>query len=139
MQGKYKGDITPPEAWDLLANDKNATLVDVRTLAEWKCVGITNLSSLGKDGVYIEWVNFPEGIPNINFINELEEVLPDRKAPIYFLCRTGVRSVGAAIAATEAGYENCYNILEGFEGGPDDDGHRGRKSGWQGRKLPWKH
>ena len=139
MQGKYKGDITPPEAWDLLGNDEKATLVDVRTFAEWKCVGITNLSSLDKDGVYIEWVNFPEGAPNINFIKELEDAIPNREAPIYFLCRTGVRSVGAAIAATEAGYKNCYNILEGFEGGPDDEGHRGRVSGWQGRGLPWKH
>ncbi len=139
MPEQYKGDITPDEAWSLLSEDEKAVLVDVRTFAEWKCVGTTNLSSLNKDEILIEWVNFPDGAPNANFVGELEAAISDKETPIYFLCRTGVRSIGAAIAATKAGYKNSYNILEGFEGGPDEDGHRGRTSGWQGRGLPWKH
>ncbi len=139
MSGLYEGDITPQEAWNLLSEEEKAVLVDVRTLAEWKCVGITNLSEISKDNIFIEWVSFPDSIPNVNFIKELAEAVPDKETPIYFLCRTGARSVGAATAATDAGYEHCYNILEGFEGGPDEEGHRGRLTGWQGRKLPWKH
>jgi len=139
MSGQYKGDATPEEAWNALSEDPNSVLVDVRTLAEWKCVGTTNLSSLEKQDIQIEWVNFPDGIANVKFIEELESSVTDKGTPVYFLCRTGVRSVGAAIAATEAGYGNSFNIVEGFEGSPDEEGHRGRISGWQGRGLPWKH
>lgn len=139
MTRQYKGDVTPKDAWDLLSTEENSVLVDVRTLAEWKCVGVPNLANLSKDNILIEWVSFPDGTPNARFMEELMEAVPDKSTPIYFLCRTGVRSVGAAIAATNSGYLNSHNILEGFEGGPDDQGHRGRKSGWQGLELPWKH
>jgi rhodanese-related sulfurtransferase len=139
MAGQYKGDVTPEEAWKVLSENENAVMVDVRTLAEWKCVGVADLSKLSKDSIYIEWVSFPNRAPNENFINELNVAVPAKDAPVYFLCRTGVRSIGAAIAATEAGYNNSYNILEGFEGGTDDQGHRGRTTGWQGLNLPWKH
>ena len=40
------------------------------------------------------------------------------------LCRSGVRSIAAARRATELGIE-AYNILEGFEGDADENGHRG--------------
>ena len=139
MTGQYKGDITPEEAWKLLSTQDDTILVDVRTNAEWNYVGVPDLSPISKDNIYIEWVNFPEGAPNPNFIKELIDVVEDKDISIFFLCRTGVRSIGAAIAATEAGFLNSYNILEGFEGAKDDHGHRGRTSGWQGRNLPWKH
>jgi hypothetical protein len=32
----------------------------------------------------------------------------------------------------------AYNILEGFEGDPDSNGHRGRRGGWRMRGLPWR-
>ena len=139
MAGQYKGDVTPDGVWKALSENKDAVMVDVRTLAEWKCVGVADLSKLSKDNIYIEWVSFPDRAPNENFINELNEAVPAKDTPVYFLCRTGVRSIGAAIAATQAGYDNSYNILEGFEGDTDDQGHRGRTTGWQGLNLPWKH
>lgn len=139
MVGQYKGDVSPEEAWRALSEKKDAVLVDVRTFAEWKCVGITDLSKLSKDNILIEWVDFPNRNPNENFIEELKAAVPLKNTPVYFLCRTAVRSIGAATAATEAGYEDSYNILEGFEGVRDDQGHRGKISGWQGLNLPWKH
>lgn len=139
MTGQYKGDVTPAEAWDLLSNDESAVLVDVRTFAEWKCVGEPDLSHLSKPAIFIEWVSFPDGAPNVNFLDQLMKAVPKKNASIYFLCRTGVRSVAAAIAATAAGYENSHNILDGFEGKADEKGHRGRKTGWQAIDLPWKH
>lgn len=139
MVGQYKGDITPEEAWQLLSEQSDTVLVDVRTKAEWNYVGVPDLSKISKDNILIEWVNFPEGAPNPSFVEELSLAVSDKNTSIFFLCRTGVRSVGAAIAATDAGFVNSYNILEGFEGGPDDLGHRGRISGWQGINLPWKH
>jgi len=53
------------------------------------------------------------------------------------LCRSGVRSVAAARRATELGIE-AYNILEGFEGNPDAQGHRGTTGGWRFHQLPWR-
>ncbi|MCC3861900.1 rhodanese-like domain-containing protein [Pseudemcibacter aquimaris] len=139
MSGQYKGDVSPAQAWDLLSSDENTVLVDVRTLAEWKCVGEPDLSSLSKNTIYIEWVSFPDRAPNAHFMSQLMQAVPNKDATVLFLCRTGVRSIAAAIAATEMGYENSYNILEGFEGDADQKGHRGRITGWQGRDLPWTH
>jgi rhodanese-related sulfurtransferase len=56
---------------------------------------------------------------------------------ILFLCRSGVRSRGAATLATEHGYQHCFDILEGFEGDKDDQGHRKNINGWCKAGLPW--
>jgi len=58
-------------------------------------------------------------------------------SPIFFLCRSGVRSIAGAVALTAHGFENCFNVLGGFEGPPDTEGHRGRKAGWKAEGLPW--
>lgn len=135
----YKGDINPEEALKLMQDDDNAVLVDVRTIAEWKLVGIVDMSPLANRDIYIEWVDFPGRVFNDNFITDLNAAVSHHQTPIYFLCRTGVRSAAAAKLATLDGYENCYNVIEGFEGAKDDKGHRGKTTGWQGRDLPWKH
>lgn len=132
----YAGDITPQESWTLLSEDPNAVLVDVRTDAEWKWVGVPDLSSLGRDVVFIQW-NTASG-RNENFVAELIEagVTPGER-PVIFLCRSGNRSIPAAEAATAAGIGPSYNMLEGFEGQLDDAGHRG-VTGWRADGLPWK-
>ena len=48
------------------------------------------------------------------------------------------RSKAAAKALTAAGFQACYNILEGFEGNADNDGHRGNVGGWKHAGLPWR-
>lgn len=133
----YAGDITPREAWDLLVDNPDAVLVDCRTSAEWRFVGVADTSSLGRDVVYVEW-NRTDGTHNDGFVDELVAagVTPGDK-PVVFLCRSGNRSIGAAEAATAAGIAPSYNVLEGFEGDLDDQGHRGR-SGWKAVGLPWK-
>ena len=40
----YAGDITPEEAWKLLNDNPEAVLVDCRTDAEWRFVGVPDLS-----------------------------------------------------------------------------------------------
>ena len=136
----YAGDITPLEAWKLLSDNPNAVLVDVRTDAEWRFVGVPDLSSLGRDVVYIEW-NTAGGSRNANFVDSLKErVQPaavDQERPVIFLCRSGNRSIGAAEVATEVGLTPAYNVLDGFEGHLDARGHRG-ESGWRAVGLPWK-
>lgn len=134
----YAGDLTPTDAFRLLADDPQAVLVDVRTRAEWAYVGLPDLTGLGKEVHRVEWVSFPDGVPNARFLDELAErgVSPD--AAVVFLCRSGVRSVAAAEAATEAGYQRAYNVSEGFEGPLDDAGHRGAATGWKAAGLPWR-
>lgn len=133
----YAGDITPQQAWELLRENPDAVLVDVRTDAEWRFVGVPDLSDLGRDVVYIEW-NRADGSRNENFVDELLERVPARDdRPVVFLCRSGNRSIGAAEAATEVGIKPSYNVLDGFEGHLDEAGHRGA-TGWRAIGLPWR-
>jgi rhodanese-related sulfurtransferase len=48
-----------------------------------------------------------------------------------------VRSHHAAAAATKAGYSDCYNLLEGFEGDTNGEKHRNTIGGWRAAGLPW--
>jgi rhodanese-related sulfurtransferase len=133
----YAGDITPEQAWKLLSENAEAVLVDVRTDAEWRFVGVPDLASLGREVVYIEW-NAADGERNDNFVGDLLEHVPARDdRPVVFLCRSGNRSIGAAEAATEAGITPSYNVIDGFEGQLDGDSHRGGR-GWRAIGLPWK-
>ncbi len=133
----YAGDLTPSEAFRLLADEPEAVLVDVRTRAEWTYVGGPDLSALGRAVVRAEWNTFPAGTRNPDFLGELAAAGLRPDAPVVFLCRSGVRSVGAAEAAAAAGFARAYNILEGFEGPLDGAGHRGAR-GWKAAGLPWR-
>lgn len=135
---KYAGDLGPAEAYELLKSEPDAVLVDVRTRAEWSYVGTPDLSELGREVVLAEWVTFPDGAPNPRFLDILLAAAPRKDAPVVFLCRSGVRSVAAAKAATDAGFTEAYNVTEGFEGPSDRSGHRGTAAGWKVRGLPWR-
>ena len=132
----YAGDITPQQSWKLLSENPDAVLVDVRTDAEWKWVGVPDLTGLGREVVFVEW-NTAQG-RNENFVADLiaAGVTPGER-PVIFLCRSGVRSISAAEAATAAGIAPSYNVLEGFEGQLDETGHRG-VTGWRAEGLPWR-
>lgn len=130
LERTYIGELTPQEASDVLHLAPGAKIVDVRTRAEWDWVGRV------AGAIEIEWNQYPGGVRNPNFVAELKRQV-DPEALVMFLCRSGVRSVGAATAATEAGYNSCYNILEGFEGDKDANGHRNTIGGWRKAGLPW--
>jgi rhodanese-related sulfurtransferase len=133
----YAGDITPEEAWKLLVDDSEAVLVDCRTSAEWRFVGVPDLDGLDREVVYVEW-NTTDGKHNDAFVDELiaSGVTPGQR-PVIFLCRSGNRSIGAAEAATAAGIAPSFNVLDGFEGNLDAEGHRGG-TGWKAVGLPWR-
>ena len=137
----YAGDITPEAAWALLTENPEAVLVDVRTSAEWKWVGVPDLTELGRDVVYIEWVR-SNGERNEQFLEELAAAgvtgpSDGDSRPVVFLCRSGNRSIGSAELATEAGITPSYNVLDGFEGNLDENKHRGGV-GWRAIGLPWR-
>jgi rhodanese-related sulfurtransferase len=126
----YAGAVTPAEACGLMQAGA-ATLIDVRTRFENEYVGRVPNAPL------IEWKALGATGPNPQFIEQLDGLKLDKTTPVLFLCRSGVRSHAAAVAATEAGYENAFNILEGFEGDVDEHGHRGTRGGWRKAVLPW--
>ena len=130
----YAGAVTPQEAWALLQADARVTLVDVRTNAERDWVGRVALPE-DQHGA-VQWSTWPGGVPNPDFLQQLEQVA-DRDQVLLFLCRSGVRSRHAASAATERGYAYSFDILEGFEGDKDAEGHRKSVGGWCKAGLPW--
>ena len=134
----YAGDIGPQQAWELLAENPDAVLVDVRTEAEWKFVGVPDTSSVATPTLLVEWVD-STGARNTGFLDQLRTALGDRPtdAPVLFLCRSGQRSAHAADIATAAGIAPSYNISDGFEGPLDEFGHRGG-TGWRALGLPWR-
>ena len=79
---------------------------------------------------------YPDGSINRRFVDEVREAGVEAGRPVYFICRSGVRSRAAADALTAAGLGPAYNVLEGFEGPPDAAGHR-TVSGWKNSGLPW--
>src|SRR4051794_23456048 len=99
----YAGDLTPEQAWELLIADETAVLVDVRTDAEWRYVGIPDSAAIGGRAALVEWVSYPSGRPNPQFLKQLTDAGVTAGRPVVFLCRSGVRSVAAAQAATSAG------------------------------------
>ncbi|WP_282610229.1 rhodanese-like domain-containing protein [Pelagibius sp. Alg239-R121] len=137
MNGQYAGDVTVQQAWDLLQSDARTVLVDVRTEPEWAFVGVPALTGIGKNLVRVCWNVFPSMQVNGSFAQDVAQhgVEPDDK--ILMLCRSGVRSMSSAAAMTAAGYQNCYNVLGGFEGPHDDQRHRGTTDGWKAAGLPW--
>ena len=129
MDLPYEGALLPTEALTFLQENSGARLVDVRSKAEWSWVGRI------PGAVEIEWLFFPSMQANPDFLEHLSLKVP-KESPVMFICRSGVRSNQAAIAALESGYVNCFNVLEGFEGDKDSNGHRGVQGGWKAAGLP---
>lgn len=127
-------EISLEDAWSMLADNPDAALIDVRTVAEWNFVGLPDLSSVGKEVRAIEWTRFPDGSPNPDFMAQAGAGLnPDQ--PVLLLCRSGARSRAAAQAMGAAGFSQMFNVTAGFEGDLDADGHR--HGGWKD-SLPWR-
>lgn len=130
----YAGAVTPAEAFQLLQSDPRVKLVDVRTNAERDWVGRVAVPE-GQHAA-VQWSLYPGGTPNPDFASQLASVAGHDDV-LLFLCRSGVRSRNAARVATEIGYPNAFDILEGFEGDRDAEGHRKTVAGWCKAGLPW--
>lgn len=124
----YAGDVTPQTAYEWMQSGE-AVLVDVRTDAEREWVGFV------PGAVAVAWKQWPGMAMNDSFDSAIQQAAQGKK--VVLLCRSGVRSVAAAKRAAELGLE-AYNILEGFEGDPNEYAHRGLKGGWRMRGLPWR-
>src|SRR5260370_11492900 len=79
--------------------DKPGTgLVDVRDADEWR------------QGHIPQAVAIPRGFLELR----IEEKVPDHKTPVILQCASGTRSLLAARALREMGYDNIYNLTGGF-------------------------
>lgn len=125
----YAGNIHPRLACQWWLSGQ-AVLVDVRSDAEREWVGYV------PDALPLPWKQWPGMVMNPGFDSGLLALAPTGKK-VVLLCRSGARSIAAARRATELGLE-AYNILEGFEGDPDELGQRGRRGGWRFHGLPWR-
>jgi rhodanese-related sulfurtransferase len=134
----YAGEVSPADAYAFM-NEAFAAVVDVRTVPEWQFTGTPDTSAtLGKT-ITLSWKTYPGFVLNPQFVDQLakqEGITKD--TPLFFLCRSGGRSLDAAIAMTAAGYSHCYNVTGGFEGEADANGHRGHIEGWKAATLPWR-
>jgi rhodanese-related sulfurtransferase len=130
----YAGAVTPTEAWELIRAHRHVHLIDIRTNAERDWIGRVDIDTAQHFAV--QWSLYPGAVPNPDFVAQLSAVSrPDDMQ--LFLCRSGIRSRHAATLATQAGYQNCFDILEGFEGDRDTAGHRKTIGGWCQAGLPW--
>jgi rhodanese-related sulfurtransferase len=131
-------EISPRETWDALRAQPEAALVDVRTDAEWSFVGLPDLIDARKQPVLAPWQLYPSMQRNAEFLEDLRRAGLTRSHRLYFICRSGARSLAAAQAAWEAGYPLVFNVTDGFEGPVDAEGHRGTVAGWKAEGLPWR-
>lgn len=131
-------DISPTDTWAALEKDPSAVLVDVRTEAEWNFVGVPELSGIGKQVVLIPWQVFPGMQMNGHFTEHLRRAGITAESRVFYICRSGARSLAAGQAAQAAGFPHAYNVADGFEGPVDGEGHRGTVAGWKADQLPWR-
>ena len=129
----YKGNVNPAEAFERLRSSDKAWLIDVRTMPEWQFVGFPAVDRL----LRISWQDYPSMRVNPDFVRLVKEAGVQEDAEVFFICRSGGRSAAAAAALTASGFQNCYNVEEGFEGDKDVEGHRGTVGGWKVAGLPW--
>ena len=152
------------EAFDLLNSQADTYLIDVRTRAEYQFTGhpkqayhfpyMFMSNKLGKtDGRF----EYQFNLKNKDFISEIKKAF-NKGEHLLIISRDGKRSSLAAKDLLDAGFENVYDVEDGFEGkefpyfkDPDKDKyyknrarqnmvhgfmHR-RHDGWQYWGLPW--
>ncbi len=134
-------DVDVEVAWQKLRSSPGSQLVDVRTRAEWTYVGTPDLGPVSKRALLVEWQTFPDQTVDPRFAerlaSELKALGVQANDDLFFICRSGSRSLAAARAMAAAGYTACHNVAGGFEGPLDEDRHRGSVGGWKAAGLPW--
>ena len=132
--------VSSPEAHNILQKSIDVVLIDVRSSMEYEYVG----HPVGSIHIPIKespgWEILPNFIDNVK--SELMKKFPDTNdlfsIQILLICRSGRRSGEAALLLESEGYKNTINIVDGFEGDKDVNGHRNVINGWRFNKLPWK-
>ena len=126
--------LNPKQAFQFLKEHPNALFVDVRATMEYLFVGHP------AGAIHIPWIDEPDWKINPQFVTQIRKTIlggASGAAPVVLICRSGVRSLEAGKALTEAGIAEVYNVAEGFEGALDNAHHRSTVGGWRFHGLPW--
>ena len=130
--------LTPPEGLGRLATESAGSTYRCSHRMEYEYVGHPQTA------INLPWMEAPDWQINPSFIDELKTLLaqkvpgvPVQTVPCYLLCRSGKRSEAAGQVLKEHGFEQVFNIAEGFEGDRDGDKHRNTVNGWRYHGLPW--
>ena len=105
--------IKATDAFDFLSKKDNSHLIDTRSDIEWKSTGIPDLSSINKETNLINW----GPVLDQTFFEQYKNFLLssfNQNDNLFFICRSGSRSLMAAQFAIKFGFENSFNIYEGF-------------------------
>ena len=129
--------LLPKQAWELIRQAATAgsgapLFVDVRMEIESLYVG-------RPPGVHtIAWYEYPELAPDPpRFVEAVLREAGSAERTIVLICRSGKRTVDAALALEAAGFSDVVNVLHGFEGDLDHGFHRSTVNGWRFDGLPW--
>lgn len=109
---RMMNNITPSEAFKMLKHEEKTLLVDVRTTAEW----MELVPDVPKDKFCA--LSIYEGNNrtfNESFVENFTMICPDKDVKVFFICKSGGRSLEATNLISMSGYKNCYNISGGFE------------------------
>ena len=131
--------ISPQHAWEILESEPRSVLLDVRTSMEYDYVGHP------PNALHIPWMDAPDWNIDAGFVNKVRQALEKRTGSdqelesiaILAICRSGKRSQAAAEELARQGFDNLYNIEDGFEGDLDNNKHRNTINGWRFIDLPW--
>lgn len=92
--------VTIEEAIQIMATTKDAILIDVRSIQEYKEYHI--------DGAIC--------IPHFEIQSRIEKEVTNKNALIIVYCQSGMRSKDAMEILEKKGYKNVYHIKNGLDG-----------------------
>ena len=131
-------------AYEMLKNNKNSILVDVRSTEEFNLVGIVEANSFNNRMILLPWQSYQDGQQNPDFLSILKNKINiffnenTSDISLIFICRSGARSNYSANYLANLGYKNCFNIIDGFEGKMNSNNQRSMINGWKYNNLPWR-
>ena len=108
------------DAFNFLSKNLNSHLIDTRSDLEWKITGIPDLSSINKETNLINW----GPVLDKHFFENYQKFLLNsfnQEDSLFFICRSGSRSLMATQLAIELGFNNSFNIYAGFDNESDQN------------------
>ena len=109
--------IKANECFDILKVEETSRLIDVRTNYEWQNDGYADLESIGKKVHLISLTN-EDHSHSANFINQINDLDIKTENKIFFICRSGIRSLHAGNLLSEDFITNeIFNVEGGMEYG----------------------
>lgn len=138
--------VTAEEAWAMIQDDpEKVHIIDVRSPEEYVLVGhppmAWNIPAAFMTHHFDMRQRQYQMRPNPHFVDLVTRRF-DREQTLLLICRSGSRSAWAVNQLARNGYQQVYNVVDGFEGdvlnrpGHSDHGRR-VVNGWKNAHLPW--